>query len=353
VEGGCLVLSVTIETAIFAPPPIDSSPDLVHRFIESLLEWKEAMDDQRLEVYMSKFAPDVLMSCGMYPMRPQLSAVLSQAGVYEYDANTVAVLAETILGRAATIEDAIGISYVLCNDVTLTPDVFVDRAPAELKEDANRCAIVLSVANRFANEPLLRGHAIAIRTADVGTAVQIRGLIEDIDHTRDDLGGLPLTPNYFEGSILACSTFHHFIMSLDETEILRTAADERTVAAVIRVAIYKRYVSRGSPSPWHDLPRFSLGTQFFSTLRQHQVMSGSGLAERVVRSIVETVCHDKLDATHALRVGKGANDPQRKRGDDLSWRRDVDHEYHLHYWECATGITELAALVVHNDFSIP
>lgn len=34
-------------------------------------------------------------------------------------------------------------------------------------------------------------------------------------------------------------------------------------------------------------------------------------------------------------------------------RRDIDDEYHLHYWQCRNGAVEIASIVVHNDFSIP
>ena len=200
---------------------------------------------------------------------------------------------------------------------------------------------------------MLRGHAIAIRTANVGTAIQVRCLIEAIEHSRGDLAGVPTAPQYFQGSTLVCSTFHDLVMSLDEIEILRGATDERHVAASIRVGLYKRYVSRGNPLRWQDLPTFSMGGEFFNSLQTHQVMSGSGLAERLIRAIIETICHERLDATHALRVGKGAGDAQRKRGEYLAWRRDIDYEFHLHYWQRKTAIPEFAILVVHNDFSIP
>jgi hypothetical protein len=52
-------------------------------------------------------------------------------------------------------------------------------------------------------------------------------------------------------------------------------------------------------------------------------------------------------------MGKGGNEPQQKRGQDKAWRRDIDYEYHLHYWECDDGSVEFASVVTHNDFSIP
>jgi hypothetical protein len=41
------------------------------------------------------------------------------------------------------------------------------------------------------------------------------------------------------------------------------------------------------------------------------------------------------------------------RGSDKAQRRDIDYEFHLHYWEIANDVIELASVVHHNDFSIP
>jgi hypothetical protein len=63
---------------------------------------------------------------------------------------------------------------------------------------------------------------------------------------------------------------------------------------------------------------------------------------------------ENLSDTHWLRTGKGANNPQKKRRKDKAepWRRDIDRDYHLHYWKTANG-TEFASVVVHDDMTIP
>jgi hypothetical protein len=347
------VLSVTIDTAVFAPPPLGSAEEDVHSFVATLLEWRDAMNDGRLDVYTSVHAPEVLGDCDLYPIRPRLRDLLRQAAVFEYDANTVAVLAETILNRSAKIEDLLGISDILVDDLTIQPDCFASHSPAALRDRAQRCAAVVSLASHYLNEPSPRCHAIAIRAMDVEAAVRVRGIILEIEHSRSDLGGLPMAPAYFEGSISVCSSFHRLLMTLNEVGILRWARTASHVTTAVKVGLYKKLASSGNPSPWEDLPAFEIGHDFFASLQTHHVGSDSGLADKLFRTIVETICHDNLGATHALRKGGGGNDPQRMRGKDAAWRRDVDYEYHLHYWECATGVIELAAVVVHNDFSIP
>lgn len=79
------------------------------------------------------------------------------------------------------------------------------------------------------------------------------------------------------------------------------------------------------------------------------------MASKILRSIIETIKGQNLSAVHALRTGSGGNDPQRVRDSDKAkaQRRDIDREFHLHYWELADGTVELASVVYHNDFLIP
>lgn len=347
------MLGVTIDTAVFAPPPLGSVAGDVYRFIETLLHWNDAMDDGAIEIYRSKFAQEVLMRCELYPMRPQLKQLFTGAGVVEYDANTVGVWAEKLFSGSVEIEPILGINDVLLGDVTVNPDVFAGITSDTLREECQRCAVILSIATRFGPQEILRSHATALRAAEVHNPINIRGLIEDIEHSRDDLDDLARAPQYFEGSFLACSGFNDFLLSLDAVAILRAASVSEDVEVAIRLGLYKALSMRGTPRQWSDPPRFRLGLRFFDSLEEHHVMSGSGLADRVMRSILETVGHENLADTHALRTGEGGGNPQRVRGKDLAWRRDVDREYHLHYWECDNGVIELARLVVHNDFSIP
>ena len=54
-----------------------------------------------------------------------------------------------------------------------------------------------------------------------------------------------------------------------------------------------------------------------------------------LRAAADAIDRQKMSAVHALRTGEGGDNPQRLRERDSAkaWRRDVDHEYHLHYWD--------------------
>lgn len=51
-----------------------------------------------------------------------------------------------------------------------------------------------------------------------------------------------------------------------------------------------------------------------------------------IRAITEEILHINMKDIHELREKKGGNSNQLKNNDHSVWRRDLDYEYHLHYW---------------------
>ena len=97
----------------------------------------------------------------------------------------------------------------------------------------------------------------------------------------------------------------------------------------------------------------SIGSKFRELCQRACADQGGSVPRKILRSIMETITARNLVAVHALRTGRGGNDPQRSRGSDKAQRRDIDRDFHLHYWECADRSVELASVVHHNEFSIP
>lgn len=136
--------------------------------------------------------------------------------------------------------------------------------------------------------------------------------------------------------------------TLEPGEICLWAMQEQRVDLLvvsINEAVYRQSPDAGS---------WSMHAEFAETLWQLGGARSLGVARAIVRSCVETILGQSMAATHHLRRGLGANEPQRVRARDRAgaWRRDVDHELHLHYWDTPHG-PELAAVVVHADMSIP
>jgi hypothetical protein len=198
----------------------------------------------------------------------------------------------------------------------------------------------------------VRDHSLILRLAPK-RVVNVQALIHDLDHDRDDLGNVPTPPELFKGDVLVCDDFRGLVECLDESTILVNSADEVALETAIRIALYKSRLARHEDPDWEDVPSLRVGHRFHASLIRACTDQPASFPPRVLRAIVETLEGGNLGAVHALRTGPGGGNPQQTRGKDKAMRRDVDREYHMHYWQCEEGTVELASVGVHDDFSIP
>lgn len=231
------------------------------------------------------------------------------------------------------------------------PDVIRLTTHAGLQSDLARCITLIAILSKYCPQPL-GGHSLVLREAPK-QVIQVRAHIYEIEHTRDDIPVLLSPPEFFEGDVLTCDDFRGLIDCLDESAILVGASDDLGIELAVRIALFKNTIVQGDSPDWNGVVVPTIGFRFRELCQQVCADQGDSIPPKILRSIVETIKGHNLSAVHALRIGPGGNDPQRMRGYDKAQRRDIDREFHLHYWECADGTVELASVVYHNDFSIP
>jgi hypothetical protein len=223
-----------------------------------------------------------------------------------------------------------------------------------LQTDLARCILLLAILRRHCQEDILQ-NALILRHCPKRT-IRVRALVHEIEHERDDLlSGVPTPPEYFEGDILACDDFRGFLTCIDESTVLTAATDVAGVEIAIRIRLYKSRLERYEEPNWDNVGGMVIGDHFEDVIRECCRGADPGFPDRALRAACEAVDKQNLRSVHVLRTGPGGNDPQRRRSYDnaKAWRRDIDREYHLHYWELPDGPIELASVGVHNDFVIP
>lgn len=344
--------SVTVDAGVLAAPPDHSSADDAHRYVETLLDWTRLLEEPWVAVYMSERACEALFADGLYPLRAQLKRLFVANGIVEYDVNTVATVADTLLRLTPSFETYFSIRDVLAENLTTEPDISQLASGTRLQSDLVRCVVLIAILRQHCQEPV-RDHSLILRRAR-GKIVSVRALIQLLEHQRTDLTAIPTPPEYFEGDVLVCDDFRGLIECLDEAAILLKAADDVGVLTAIRIAVYKSRLACGSVPEWDRVPALRVGCSFRASF--HGIHPTQQLASGLLRAIVETLEQTNLAATHMLRTGHGGDDPQRMRESDKAgaWRRDVDREHHLHYWKCQDGTVEIASMSFpHDDFTIP
>jgi len=344
--------SVTIDTCVLAAPPMSTTREDIFEYVETLLDWKKLLDEPWVAIYMSEYAAEAMIEAGVYPLRDELKRLFSAKGIEEYDANTVGLLTEELLKKTPGFETYFRIRDVLSEDVITLPDLLSIHTGPELSSELARIVVIIAILRSCCRHPVL-DHSLIVKPWQGSTVVQVNAHIHDIETTRDDLVAFPTPPELFEGDILTCQNFREFVLNLDEVAIWETAEAEIGLNLAVKIAIYKSRLERNLEPNWDTIQGFRFGGEFFRRMRTCEQGGSPGLVERTLRALAETIDKQQMRDVHEKRTGIGGGDPQEMRGQDKAWRRDIDREYHLHYWECMDGTIEFASVGPHNMFDIP
>ena len=346
--------SVTIDAGVLVVPGRGAAPDDAYRYVERLLDWSKLLDEPWIAICMSERSSEALAEDGLYPLRDQLQKLFSQHWVVEYDVNTVAIVIDRLLMRTPSFETYFRVRDVLAEDCSMTPDILQLSSGDHLQSDLARCLVLIAILRAHCGNGVLN-HAVALRISPT-RLVKVRALVHEIEHERDDFGRpIPAPPEYFEGDVLTCDDFRSLLDCVDETAVLKNSIDDAGVEIAIRIALYKSRLALALDPDWDDVSGWCMGAQFGATIRNCCLDAPTSFASSALRALAYTIDKQNLAAVHALRTGPAGNNPQRRRtiDDAKAWRRDIDRDYHLHYWELPEGNIEFASVGSHDDFSIP
>jgi Txe/YoeB family toxin of Txe-Axe toxin-antitoxin module len=96
---------------------------------------------------------------------------------------------------------------------------------------------------------------------------------------------------------------------------------------------------------------YSIEPSFYKSIESLHFDLQKEKAEMLLRALAEEVLEKNMRDTHKIRVSKGGNSDQLKYNGFRAWRRDIDHEYHIHYWK-KEQVIKFMDLVPHNKLSI-
>lgn len=354
-EGAATVTSaaITIDAGVLAVPSLTACAEEARDYVDRILELRKLLDDPWIMLCMSENAYEALYGDGLFPMRPHLSALFSHHKVREYDVNTVAPVIDRLLKKTPSFETYYRVRDISPDEFSAAPDIVQFCAGDALKDNLTRCILLMAILRKHSKGSIPQSVLMLNRCPK--HTIHLRALVSGIKHDRDDLTGIPVPPVYFHGDVLACNDFRGFLACIDDAAVLVSAADATGVEVAVRIHLYNSRLARGEDPNWDDIGGMTIGGHFHDAIRQCCKDADGGFPNRALRAICETVDKQSMRSVHSLRTGPGGNDPQRRRASDKAnaWRRDIDREYHLHYWELPNGSVELATVGVHDDFDIP
>lgn len=352
--------AVVLDPYLLAVPAVSEGREVAAQYVTSIVEWSLLTGLEWIEVQTPRDTIGALCEAGCYPMTDAVTTLCATHGIDEFSPQDVADALARLLQRTAVYEDASQVNDVLVEPCVLSPArPDPRRSGTRAGEGRNASPIHAQTERLFAMHALLL-HAVpswsrnrCAATLDRfcgGNGVDVSGTFAIIER-----GARCVLPALSEPFVLPSTRVlvhegrDEVLRALDPVILWTEVATTEAREAAIQLAVLQRDPTRG----WSDAPGFTLGREFESWLPRHNFHRDVGKVRRLIDVCVDTVLGVNDAATHALRQGDGPTAPQRLRGADKAWRRDIDYEFHLHYWELPERCFEFACVVSHNVFTIP
>jgi len=314
-------------------------------FLEDLLAWRSIEEVAWCDVFQSARTAEALFDAGRYPLWNDLELAMRHLGLSEnYQAKDIVNLVDGLLTRLQLMEDRVQIGAVLMDPFSVSPSRV---APLEISLQAHFDHVLSLVATgeTVGFIPSVPNY-IANRVYDKATGhVDVAGQIAvwETTHPRAPEIQLPLK---LAARVLLTMSRSDVERSLNIPALCTACCDEGLFKGLLEIAVSQVGGDTVDAMEW------TFGKTFFSSARALHMFSDPTKTRGLVETCVDTILKRNLAQVHRIRENLGANSLPRKRSAAFALRRDIDHEFHIHYWS-DDRTCEFARVVVHGDFTIP
>jgi len=311
--------------------------DADNDYVERLTDISFQADCPVMQFCVSAFAVDALIEDGAYPLSALSTAT---TGGWPQKADVIK-LVNSLLDKLPKLEDY-GIDDIYMEKFSVSPPF-----PQGISEIRSQHLIRLwsfaVLLGRYVFED-----PVAIRTSCYSDLVQT-AVAFDLSMVSATLVPEPGTGEYRD-VVVAASDFWRLLATAEVTK----AAVVYGFAEAVQLLAWQTQGGCCWWGPEAEKPKWLLGPGFGDSLIAGGFLTNSTRLRNALKACVDVVLGRNLRTTHELRVTKKATSAQKSRARDgaLAWRKDVDYEYHLHYWVLKSGQIELSKVGVHNDFTI-
>jgi hypothetical protein len=345
-----------IDPFLLACPQSDAGIEEFENYILSLTSWGEEIekikDANFANIYISAKTSEILAIENGYPEWDKLERTIVNLELQKIiQPRDIFVLIEGLM-KLPCIEDNLKLNEILLNNVECNPSCHIDTRTSLFVEHYHRLAILICLLCEFESLEDKTQILITRHSEENSTIITVKGEIVDCEFC--EAPQVFKLPHTISGCLNSCVNPNSLYLFIDALKVWLTADCEKFYKQAITIYVYRENCQLENPKSKSKLSSWSFGHRFLKTAKNLNFLDDEIKIKILLRACAETILEENLSATHWLRTGKGANNPQKKRKKDKAgaWRRDIDREYHLHYWQTSSG-PEFASVVVHNDMSIP
>jgi hypothetical protein len=315
-------------------------------YVQTLVEWDSLRNFKSVQFTTDNDLTAALADENCYPMWDSLTTALNDADLSDdFQIQDVNTIIQSLLQKSVYIEDVAKISDLLIDSFAIANDCINPRRP-RFQDHLSRMLAFKAVMERADKESTKTMKMATVGDDENAGVVQLIvnvAMCEWEDgQVEEALGNIATEIECFEGAADFYKRFDPFLW-------WENGSQEGCRDALVAC------IAKSSDTPCEAATAmqhsFVFGKIFLDSARNLGFIHDKTRADRVMRACKEVLLKEKLASTHHLRVNKGPQAMPHQRENYIAWRKDIDHDFHLHYWDDGKKI-EFANVVVHNDFSI-
>jgi len=329
-----------IDPIVMASPQFGCSRIVFEDYIKQLIQWQELSDCEWSKIFFSSRTIEVLFSEQRYPIWDEVERIINGFGIDHIQPKDIVVLVDSFLQKFIKIEEWLCLEDFIYESLQLTPNIL--SPPDPFNSILGETLVLMVLKSHMENE----SHDLQLLITDKQlNQIKVQSTVL-LSHFTNGTN----LPNEFEvdGSFKCCSEFEELLIKINYPYLWLSCESKKGLE---RLTYFFSKAKKLELGLVNDLNKFEFGNQFITTATQLQFKNEKAKCERLLRAMSDLVLDFNLASTHPLREGDGGNSKQIESGGFKAWRKDIDYEFHLHYWKKGNLIV-FANVVTHNDFGI-
>lgn len=316
------------------------SKEQLEEFIENLLDWNKLIDLNWGEVYKPIESFELLFKHNLYPLVDKVKELIDKFNIDYIQPEEIDKIINAILTKLPSIEESFNINDLLFTDDII--DLKINR-----QEDflylLKKIAIIIQldciINHKEASKQIILSKELKTNQLTFNTVIT---LIES-NHKIT-------TPYNINVNISNAENFNSFCSISNPLNIWKYGHSSFCSKMALNIKLFQstnntKYLDYNNKSSFRFLDSFHNSVVNLGFKNEFKKI------EMLLRTLTEDILQINMNSTHELRKSKSGNSDQKTCGDYSAWRRDIDYEYHLHYWKKGDFIV-FADVVNHNNFKI-
>lgn len=304
-------------------------------FIENLIDWKKIIDLNWGTVFKPAESFEILFRNNLYPLINIIKELIDKFHIEYIQPEEIDKIINLILIKLPTIEETSQVKDLLFDDIDLGLNRIEDFSYL-LKKIAIHVQLHCLINEKEPYKQVILSKELNRNELSFKTKITLIDSPKEISTPYE----ISINLSSFENFIAFCSI-------TNPVNIWKYGHSEFCLEMALSIKLFQAT---------HDQKflfstNFTLMESFYESVNQLGFKHEALKVRMLLRTLTEDILQTNMASTHELRANRGGNSPQITHQDFSAWRRDIDYEYHLHYWKKGESII-FADVVIHNNFRI-